>query len=399
MKKGRIKFAGAIRLICLLGLIRLTTFASSYVVQKNDTLSAIATRYGMSTETLAGLNQLKPPYVIRVGDRLTVPKNGMVSYLVKEGDSLSRVASRLNTTVETLARVNALKKPYTIRVNQSLKVPLPSPGVRVIETPEPSLHRSVTEQRIAMSVPESRNPPPSSASRMYRVKAGDCLSDIAEEHEISLDSLIEKNGLRNPHRIQPGMRLNIPTETYTVGPRAPRRPALPARAKPKAPPLDSTVKHNLDRTKIRSKTWKYIVIHHSGARKGVVKYMDEYHRRERGMENGLAYHFVIGNGNGMRDGEIAIGPRWTKQINGGHLASDKLNQISLGICLVGDFRYQAPTAKQTQALLALSHYLLERCKLDASAVRTHRHINTRPTVCPGDKFPIRSVQSKLKSYQ
>ena len=68
---------------------------------------------------------------------------------------------------------------------------------------------------------------------------------------------------------------------------------------------------------------------------GTVKGMDRYHREVRHMENGLAYHFVIGNGSGMGDGDIGIGSRWTKQLDGGHLTSERQNQVSLGICLVG----------------------------------------------------------------
>jgi hypothetical protein len=55
------------------------------------------------------------------------------------------------------------------------------------------------------------------------------------------------------------------------------------------------------------------------------------------MSNGLAYHFVIGNGTSSGNGEIEVGNRWRRQINGGHVHSDYLNNISLGICLVGDF--------------------------------------------------------------
>ena len=48
------------------------------------------------------------------------------------------------------------------------------------------------------------------------------------------------------------------------------------------------------------------------------------------MSNGLAYHFVIGNGSSSGNGEIEIGSRWTRQINGGHVASDYLNNIAIG---------------------------------------------------------------------
>jgi len=64
------------------------------------------------------------------------------------------------------------------------------------------------------------------------------------------------------------------------------------------------------------------------------------------MENGLAYDFVIGNGNGMRDGEIAVGRRWIRQLDGGHLASEEQNKVAIGICLVGNFDKHQPTRGQ-----------------------------------------------------
>ena len=60
-------------------------------------------------------------------------------------------------------------------------------------------------------------------------------------------------------------------------------------------------------------------------------------------KNGLAYHFVIGNAHGLGDGEIGVGGRWTKQLPGGHLISEEQNQVSIGICLVGNFDESQPT--------------------------------------------------------
>lgn len=116
------------------------------------------------------------------------------------------------------------------------------------------------------------------------------------------------------------------------------------------------------------------------------------------MQNGLAYHFVIGNGRGAGDGEIEIGPRWTRQINGGHVASDYLNYISLGICLTGDLNERPPTKRQLAALDELIRYLRSRCgKVQGryAIVRGHREINPKPTDCPGNKFPLRWLHRRF----
>jgi hypothetical protein len=139
-----------------------------------------------------------------------------------------------------------------------------------------------------------------------------------------------------------------------------------------------------------------VVIHHSGTDTGSARGMDAYHHKERHMENGLAYHFVIGNGRGMDDGELAVGRRWTEQLDGGHLASESLNQKALGICLVGNFESAVPTEKQLDSLHGLVAGLLKRCKLSTSAVKTHQQINTIYTRCPGRQFPMAQFMKRLK---
>ncbi len=53
-----------------------TASAGGYVVKPGDTLSAIAGRLGVEMTALAAANRLDPPYLIRVGQRLTVPGRG-----------------------------------------------------------------------------------------------------------------------------------------------------------------------------------------------------------------------------------------------------------------------------------------------------------------------------------
>ena len=136
---------------------------------------------------------------------------------------------------------------------------------------------------------------------------------------------------------------------------------------------------------------KHIVIHHSGDNTNSIQGMEHYHRRVRRMENGLAYHFVIGNGVNTGDGKLYVGDRWRRQIRGGHVASTALNEIAIGICLVGNFDKRVPTAKQRSSLKALVARLRARTGVPYKEVRTHRHINPKPTACPGRRFNLRSI--------
>jgi hypothetical protein len=155
--------------------------------------------------------------------------------------------------------------------------------------------------------------------------------------------------------------------------------------------LTPAIRKAIDEARVARNRWKYIIVHNSGTRQGNARIFDYYHRHVRRMPNGLAYHFVIGNGTSSGNGQIEIGNRWVRQLNGGHVHSDYLNYISIGICLVGDFNRDLPTKAEYEALDELIRYLRRRVgKVDGkySIVRGHKEINPRPTDCPGNRFPL-----------
>lgn len=220
------------------------------------------------------------------------------------------------------------------------------------------------------------------ADTSYLVRRGDTLYGIARHNAISVGVLAERNSLTKNQHLYVGQRLVIPSPPGTVAPLAPALPIL--------------IENAITKAAVIPKRWKSIVIHHSGTEMGNAKGMDRYHREARHMENGLAYHFVIGNGKGLADGKIVVGSRWSNQLDGGHLRSERQNRTSLGVCLVGDFEKHSPTPKQMQQLTALVQVLLSRCNLSADAVKTHQQINVRPTRCPGRFFPTHDWLKSLR---
>jgi N-acetylmuramoyl-L-alanine amidase len=156
--------------------------------------------------------------------------------------------------------------------------------------------------------------------------------------------------------------------------------------------LTSSVVEAIRRAPVKRRRWQFIVVHNSGTRQGNARVFDYYHKHVRRMQNGLAYHFVIGNGTSTGNGQVEVGDRWRRQINGGHVHSDYLNNISLGICLVGDFNRDQPTRAQLDACEELIRFLRDRCgktERGTIPVKPHRDINPPrwPTDCPGDAFP------------
>ena len=78
--------------------------------------------------------------------------------------------------------------------------------------------------------------------------------------------------------------------------------------------LTPAVRKAIDEARVARNRWKYTIVHNSGTRQGNARIFDYYHRHVRKMPNGLAYHFVIGNGTSSGNGQIEIGNRWVRQL-------------------------------------------------------------------------------------
>lgn len=199
--------------------------------------------------------------------------------------------------------------------------------------------------------------------RFHVVRRGDTLTSIAAQHGVTVAALRAENRLQGDV-IQAGQRLRLPPVSVLdeVAAVTSGLPILPGR-------------------------WRHVVVHHSGIAVGNAAKYDAAHR-QRGMENGLAYHFLIGNGSDSPDGTIEIGPRWRRQLDGGHVRRREFNQRGIGICLVGNFEETRPTARQLETMTALIDWLREDAPLGARPKFTiHRWVDRNHTVCPGKFFP------------
>jgi len=136
--------------------------------------------------------------------------------------------------------------------------------------------------------------------------------------------------------------------------------------------------------------WRWIVIHHSATPSGGAAAFDKMHRAKGWDE--LGYHFVIGNGTDTRDGQIEVGPRWPKQKWGAHAktADNRYNDYGIGICLVGNFDVDRPTAAQMRSLSKLVAYLMRTYHIPADRVLGHG--DTKPTDCPGHHMSVAAVR-------
>jgi LysM repeat protein len=273
------------------------------------------------------------------------------THVVKKGDNLGKIALRLNTSTSELKRANNLSSDL-IHVGQILTIP--AGGNTNIAGSGP----------IAMST--------------YIVVRGDTLGKIAQRHAVSIRELKAANNLSRD-LILVGQNLRIPGNAAT-----------------QAAPVDDfllQVRAGTAGIKVQRDKWQRIVVHHSAIKYGNVEKYDAAHRR-RGMQNGLAYHFLIGNGIDSGDGEIEIGPRWQKQQLGGHVKNHLINQTAIGICLIGNFEKTHPSKKQLAAFTQLMDWLQGVALGKKVHFAGHRELKGEQTVCPGKHFPLALMHAR-----
>ena len=274
-----------------------------------------------------------------------------ITYKVKKGDTLGKIALHLNTSTSELKRANNLNSDL-IQVGQKLTIPKGNDTNLAGYNP------------IAMS--------------NYIVVKGDTLGKIAQRHAISIGELKAANNLSRD-LILVGQNLRIPKSAV-------RQTAL-------TEDLMAKIRAATAGIKVQRDKWQRIVVHHSAIKYGNVEKYDAAHRL-RGMQNGLAYHFLIGNGIDAGDGEIEIGPRWQKQQAGGHVKNHLINQTAIGICLIGNFEKTHPSKKQLAAFTQLMDWL-QRVALGKKVhFAGHRELKGEQTVCPGKHFPLALMHAR-----
>lgn len=106
--------------------------AITYIVQEGDTLSTIAEKFGIKTQTVLWANNLDYLSVIKPGDKLTIPPEDGVIYTVKTGDTLLDIAVRYKADLDKIVAYNQLDANYIVE-GQVLFIP---DGIK--PTPQPS---------------------------------------------------------------------------------------------------------------------------------------------------------------------------------------------------------------------------------------------------------------------
>lgn len=219
----------------------------SYTVEKGDTLTNIAARFGLPLQTLLQDNALDVHAALHVGRRLKIEVNERSAkernvlgspavsksvaeklpgtevknkganitsryYVVEKGDTLTKIAERFGADVHDILADNKLRKDDPLYVGKRLK----------INTGEKGTGKTAPENR--SSVKAATKPPPVAETTKgakkkvsyYTVKRGDSLAKIAEHFGVTVKDLLDSNGMKTNDSLHVGRRLKIEKEELPV---------------------------------------------------------------------------------------------------------------------------------------------------------------------------------------
>jgi|GEM_PF-1737781 len=115
-----------------------------------------------------------------------------VRYIVKRGDTLGGIASKFNVSWRNIKKWNSIRGS-TIYPGQSLYI---RPGRKWAKSDSSSLATTTAVKS-------------SGDYLVYRIRRGDTLSEIAQNHGVSVYNIKQWNGIRNSRKIRPGQKLKI----------------------------------------------------------------------------------------------------------------------------------------------------------------------------------------------
>lgn len=201
---------------------------TTYTVKRGDTLANIASRAGVSWRDIAEWNQMDASAKLLSGSTLYLynaktiaPINNASetsasqpdSYVVQGGDTLIGTANRFGLSVTQLASYNNLSSRADLLRGQKLWL-IPGKVTAPVSTP---------------AAPSTKAKKSSTATKNYKVKAGDGLIALARQFNVTTETLASLNDIGTTDSLYVGQTLKVPASVDFTSNSAPtttqQRPA------------------------------------------------------------------------------------------------------------------------------------------------------------------------------
>lgn len=172
-------------------------------VQPGETLSSIATRYGLSWQSVATANNLGEFSILSIGQSVRLPSSGAptnfsnavetqnLPYTVAAGDTLFSLGSRFNVPWQTIARHNGLSENSVLSIEQVLQIPVTVTAV----------NEAILEERAFA--------PPAITPDYHVVQTGETIIIIALQYNLNWKHLLNINALSDSTLLAVGQTIRL----------------------------------------------------------------------------------------------------------------------------------------------------------------------------------------------
>jgi len=190
------------------------TAPHTYRVKEGDTVSGVASRYGLSTASVLALNGLGWKTPIYPGQELRLTKARSTAsstashHTVKSGETISSIAAKHGLGTTAVLRANGLAASSIIYPGQRISLPK---GSATISATAASSSRPLSNGTATAKA----------ATRSYVIRTGDTISSVASRFGVSTASILDANSLGAESLIYAGRTIVVPrtltAETLTPG--------------------------------------------------------------------------------------------------------------------------------------------------------------------------------------
>ncbi|MDD4797866.1 MAG: LysM peptidoglycan-binding domain-containing protein, partial [Eubacteriales bacterium] len=166
----------------------------THTIVQGDTLSKLATTYSTTVDEILAANPgLTVTTTLRIGQVLCIPPvracNGTL-YVLKRGDTLYNLALANGITVEDILRANPQINPRLYRAGDTICLPVgAAPGTAPAMPALPAPSEVLPEEEMMPAVPATCP----DDMRSYTVQAGDTWEQIARKFDVSYHSILHEN--------------------------------------------------------------------------------------------------------------------------------------------------------------------------------------------------------------
>ena len=159
----------------------------TYTVQAGDTVSSIADAYGLPTAAVLGLNGLTVNSLLHEGQiiKLTTaptkqraeapPRVGLSQYVIQAGDTMSSIASRFGISQTALIEANDIDDSTVLLAGDVIRIP----GTRTVTAPRaiPAIDQAQSQPRVVWASFDGESQTSSPSSSPLQPAAVDTASD------------------------------------------------------------------------------------------------------------------------------------------------------------------------------------------------------------------------------